>query len=202
MVRLQVKMGSQRIWWGGDAARAIRSYMEARYSFVQQVRSSLKIIHLPPSGINLQIRIFGQCTQHERGTPMGVHLVCLADRTVEYPHAVYVSIRISALKESNPIFYTRKLYLPPRWWLPCMTQPLKSTYEQLQPCTIILCNSRLVYFHIFVISFPIRISQSAWTPQLSPAPEIQGARRRSRLIRRPPSFALVVFSVHGTQRRR
>ncbi|PBC26548.1 Acetylcholine receptor subunit alpha [Apis cerana cerana] len=37
MVRLQVKMGSKGIWWGGNAARAIRSYMEARYSFVQQV---------------------------------------------------------------------------------------------------------------------------------------------------------------------
>lgn len=42
MVRLQVKMGSKGIWWGGNAARAIRSYMEARYSFVQQVRPSFR----------------------------------------------------------------------------------------------------------------------------------------------------------------
>ena len=105
MVRLQVKMGSQRIWWGGDAARAIRSYMEARYSFVQQVRSSFnKIIHLPPSGINFQTRLFGHCTQHERGTPMGVHLVCLADTTVEYPHAVYVSHPNLCSKGITPIF--------------------------------------------------------------------------------------------------
>lgn len=34
MVRLQVKVGSKGIWWGGDVARAIRSYMETRYSFV------------------------------------------------------------------------------------------------------------------------------------------------------------------------
>lgn len=42
MVRLQIKMGSKGIWWGGNAARAIRSYMEARYSFVQQVRPSFR----------------------------------------------------------------------------------------------------------------------------------------------------------------
>lgn len=39
MVRLQAKVGSEGIRWGRDAARAVRSYMEAGYSFIQQVRS-------------------------------------------------------------------------------------------------------------------------------------------------------------------
>lgn len=39
VVRLQVEMGSEGVWRGGNAARAIGSHMEARYSFVQQVRS-------------------------------------------------------------------------------------------------------------------------------------------------------------------
>lgn len=59
MVRLQVKMGSKGIWWGGNAARAIRSYMEARYSFVQQVRPSFrhsrKLLCLIPSLVYYQL---------------------------------------------------------------------------------------------------------------------------------------------------
>lgn len=42
MVRLQVEVGSEGVRWSGDAARAVRSYMEARYSFIQQVRASLQ----------------------------------------------------------------------------------------------------------------------------------------------------------------
>ena len=59
MVRLQVKMGSKGIWWGGNATRAIRSYMEARYSFVQQVRPSFrhsrKLLYLIPSLVYYQL---------------------------------------------------------------------------------------------------------------------------------------------------
>lgn len=40
MVRLQAEMGSEGVRWSGNAARAVGSHMEARYSFIQQVRTN------------------------------------------------------------------------------------------------------------------------------------------------------------------